>query len=138
MKKVNQRLLILLALLCLLSCNRKPENIFEAIFNKYYTSVKLLHGKDQLPFECCIWLHFSISPEELDKLVFTYNFELINSEELDYKWERVLHPDVNWWNPRKFGQDAFYYEKKSADLRNQEGMFVNLEKTEVYYVNWYN
>lgn len=115
------------------SCSRSPNQIFEAIFDEIPESVKIINGQDQLPLDCCLWLHFEISEDDFNLITEDY-IEI----ELDYeRWTGVL-PVVDWWNPSKFKEEGIYLERESNDARMIEGVFTNKKRTEVFYVNWYN
>jgi len=112
------------------SCSRSPENIFEAVFGEISETVQVKHSQDQLPLDCCIWLHFTIAKSDLTKIINDFS-----ESDLDYKkWKAVLPPKMDWWNPQKFKKKGFYLEKESD--REIEGIYINQDKNEAFYVNW--
>ena len=113
------------------SCNRTPNDIFVAIFGELPKSVKIHHGQDQYPLDCCIWLHFSVDEkEDYDRII-----KQFEEEKLDYKkWKSVLPPNMDWWKPNKFGEKGTYMLRETE--REIEGIYLNETKTEVFYVNY--
>lgn len=129
-----KKIWILILPLFLGACSRTPKQIFKALFGEVPKSVVIIHGQDQEIFDCCLWLHFKISESDFNKL-----FNGYSSEKLDYgKWTGVMPYVVTWWHPNTFKEKGIYFERKSEDERLVEGIYTNIEKTEVFYVNWYN
>lgn len=125
---------MLIVIVSFYSCSRSPNQIFRAIFEEIPDSVIILHGQDQLPLDCCLWLHFTISDIDYKKITRDYI-----KKELNYKkWTRVLPPEVDWWNPNKFESKGIYLEKTSQNERMIEGIYTNDKNKEIFYVNWYN
>ena len=128
------KLIITLIILIITSCSRTPEQMFNAIFDKTYESVKVIDGQDQMILDCCIWLHFNVSESDFN-LIF-HDFEI---KETDYsQWDGLVPPGMKWWTPSNFKNRGKYKEKISEDGRITEGIYFNDNKNEVYYVNWYN
>ena len=131
LKKLKFLILIPIVLLIFQSCNRTPNDIFVAIFEELPKSVKVHHGQDQYPLDCCLWVHFSIDKKE------DYNriIKQFEEKELDYdKWKYVMPPNMNWWKPNKFGEKGIYMVRETET--ETEGIYLNEDKTEVFYVNY--
>jgi hypothetical protein len=125
------KIIILSAVMAGTGCNRDPKDIFAAVFDNVPKSVRLLHGKDQLLFDCCLWLHFKIDSTDLKKLI--DDKYVLKNTDFD-SWKGVLPPGTDWWKPEQLGASALYYTKDSE--KTIEAIFTNPKMTEVYYVNY--
>ena len=116
------------------NCSRGPNQLFYDLLGEIPESVILHNSQDILPLDCCIWLHFSISETDYERLFNDYYVQ-----KLDYqKWSSVTPPEVDWWKVEDFGVQGIYLEKISEGGNLIEGVYTNTKRNEVYYVSYHN
>ncbi|MEL6660909.1 MAG: hypothetical protein AAFR36_30940 [Bacteroidota bacterium] len=116
------------------NCARDSNQIFRTVFGEFPESVIVINSQDQLPFDCCIWVHFLIDKADFDRLFKDYHRQDVKYQ----KWKSVLPPEVDWWIPESFASAGLYYEKVSEGGRMTEGVYTNAERNEAFYVNSYH
>ena len=113
---------------------RSGEELFkDIVLDPIPSSVIVLHSQDnETGFDGRLWLHFKISPDDLDLV--------LNSE----KWE--LNPEISyqisndgkmksWWSPLSLGNNIMQYSiliKSDGDRKRIKYMWINSQRNEVY------
>jgi hypothetical protein len=139
MTKQLDRIFVFIFALFLLSCScmsqpiqkdRTGEELFQAVvLNPIPNSVVLLHSNDEVPlFDPSVWLHFTISSDEFDKILSTENWE-IDKSGYDGTYNT---PVEEWWHPEKM-KNVTKYHVKLIDSNAWKNIWVNEDRTEVYF-----
>jgi hypothetical protein len=94
------------------------------------SSVTILHSDDEsLFFELTIWLHFTITPEDFDKVLASEAWEVDTSQWPDSVDNTAV---LEWWHPEVL-EPYTHYSVKETDCDCLKEMWVNEGKTEVYF-----
>ncbi|GAB5551289.1 MAG: hypothetical protein Sapg2KO_08800 [Saprospiraceae bacterium] len=120
-----------ISLILLSNCDRDPNKIYEAVLGEIPISVHVLNAQDQYVSDCCIWLHFEISKNDLRKIIVDFEEQEIKL----WKWKSNNPPNMDWWKPDLMEGEILYFERRSTDFEVTEGIYTNDKFNEVYYVN---
>jgi hypothetical protein len=104
-----------------------PEGLFKRLVMRPIPSgVNILHGYSDGIGDEAVYLHFKISPSDLDSFIRNHKF----SKEPCCGFHFDDTP--SWWKP-KGTQYRISSERYGCD--RETGMWVSADKTEVYYFN---
>ena len=93
-----------------------------------------MNSQQQLPLDCCHWLHFEIDSIDLENILLQdfYPRLIYGQSELT----SGVAPEIeNWWHPEKLGDSILCFERESEKAR--ESLYTNAQKTEVYFKHWW-
>jgi hypothetical protein len=114
---------------------RSGEEIYNAVFGAPVPRcTNIINKKDHhVPIiDCCIWLHFTSCPEEINRIIHnidTASYKLIKK----YLPPSASREQPSWWKPEKSGSDQIllcYYNSNEAHYRI---FYISKDSTEVYY-----
>jgi hypothetical protein len=110
---------------------RSGDEIYDAIFDKRSSNcVKVINFQDQIipKIDIAIRLHIKTCPEELNRILRRQLYtkkttidDLIPSDKT-----------VTWFNPSKLGDTLLIFEYSTADKRNIQTIWSNIDSTEIY------
>ncbi len=113
---------------------RLGTEIYEGIFGAPTSEcVTILNSKykNDFEYEYDIWLHFETCPEEIDRIIAQQVYEIATESTAGWDTSGPLEED-NWFKPELLGDKVSVYIS-SDDYGDEQTLYVNLEKTEVYF-----
>lgn len=147
MKPFCIALLVATLFLQMTGCGKQPtpEELFrEAVMKPIPPSVQIINaGITTKMSSTDNWIHFKISPEDFKSLRKSEAFAVFAGKE-QVKFTTDYHGAPDWWNPMALGDEPIGFTCEVAPSSNFDRsfktMFVNQERTEVFFVliNWYD
>ncbi len=145
MKPFCIALMVAALFLQMAGCGKQPDDLFrEAVMEPTPPSVQLVKTGVTVKMSSTEnWIHFKVSPEDYKALRNSEAFVLFDAKR-DVKSITDYHGAPDWWNPTLLGDGMIGLECEIAPHSNFDRsfkkMFVNKERTEVFFVliNWYD
>jgi hypothetical protein len=108
-----------------------------------FASLKFTHGWQRDGLDSGdVWLHFTISPPDLDALLKSEGYTRLPSRNINFEAYRP----PSWWNYEKLGSDAVFYQCNNGRMparawydECRKDVVVNQERNEVFFFmqRWY-
>jgi hypothetical protein len=114
---------------------RSGEELFkDIVLDPVPRSVIVLHSQDnETGFDGRLWLHFKISPDDLDLVLNSEKWEF--DPEISYQISNYDAKTKDWWSPQSLGNNITQYSmliKSDGDRKRIKYMWVNSQRNEVY------
>lgn len=122
---------MLLLGLSLAGCGASPKDVFErAVLRPMPDSVKVLNSKEKVGFDTSVWLHFTIEPADLQRIIDAgpYEAEPRSTVQTDPKAPK-------WWTPSALGDGMRVYQWNFDKTKNNywsKTLYANSASNEVY------
>ena len=135
MKSIQHGILLLVVFLACGCRGRPPKKLFQAlIVDPVPKSVQILHGREDDGLDMVAYLHFTIAPEDLPKILQSRKWtqkKKINRDDYDAP---MYAP--SWWTPKELKNPTLYrWEEQTASggpIADAE-LWVDESEGEVYF-----
>ncbi len=133
---------VIVLIVCVLFCvlfsipsRRSGEELFkDIVLDPIPSSVIILHSQDnETGFDGRLWLHFKISPDDLDVVLTSEKWEF--DSEITNEISNVDAKTKDWWSPQSLGNDITQYSmliKSDGDRKRIKYMWFDSQRNEVY------
>ncbi|MFM2048763.1 MAG: hypothetical protein RI955_1311 [Bacteroidota bacterium] len=116
---------------------RTGEEIYSALFGKTNSNcLQVVNYQDQVvpKIDYAIWLHFTICPNELKRILKLHDFEF---KKQSTKGWQTDGPSANekWFKPETLGDSVLVFKYHKDDNGNGQTIYSSLDSTKVFCID---